>query len=91
MIPYPVDHYRKEESVLGDAMGPKPGDLALFPTLHSLLPNPLEYPSFDGADHRLGPVRDSQLGDDVLHVDLDGTAADQQALGDLGVGLPLAQ
>jgi hypothetical protein len=53
--------------------------------------NPLKYSGLDGADDGLGPVRYSKLGDYVLNVDLDGPAADQQVLGDLGVGLPLTQ
>src|SRR5215211_6469533 len=53
--------------------------------------NPLKYPGLDGADGGLGPVRYSKLGDYVLNVDLDGPAADQQVLGDLGVGLPLTE
>ena len=45
----------------------------------------------DGADGGLGAVGYSKLGEDAPHLRLYGAHAEEQVLGDLGVGLPLAQ
>ena len=48
-------------------------------------------PRLDGADGGLGAVGYPQLGEDAPHLCLYGANAEEQVLGDLGVGLPLTQ
>jgi hypothetical protein len=48
-------------------------------------------PCLDGADGGLGAVGYFQLGEDAPHLRFYGAHAEEQVLGDLGVGLSLAQ
>jgi hypothetical protein len=53
-----------------------------------LLLGQLQDSQFQGPDHRLGAIGDSQLSDNVLDVVLGGAQAYHQLSGDLAVGVP---